>query len=64
MMNDSASKHAIVYAIRYAIDIDYWQNNDILNIVVKNHLREVGELLRRAYITKDSILCVENCSEG
>jgi hypothetical protein len=32
--------------------------------VAKNHLREVGELLRRASITKDSNLCVQNCSEG
>ena len=63
------SQHIIVYAIGYAIDyaIGYaikWQNRDILNIVLKNHLREVGELLRRASISKDSNLCVKNCSEG
>jgi hypothetical protein len=37
--------------------------DDILNIVAKIHLREVGELLRRAS-TKDSNLCEQNCSEG
>jgi hypothetical protein len=41
-----------------------WQNNDILNIVAKNNLRKVGELLRRASISKDTNLCVKNCSEG
>ena len=41
------SQHAIVYAISYAIDYEIgyaikWQNRDILNIVLKNHLCEVG----------------------
>ena len=31
---------------------------------VLQNLREVGELLRRASISKDSNLCVKNCSEG
>jgi hypothetical protein len=33
-------------------------------IVSKNHLRKVGELLRRASISKDSNLCVKKCLEG
>ena len=57
------SQHAIVYAIVYAIDYEIgyaikWQNRDILNIVLKNHLREVGELLRRTSIKQRlSFMC-------
>jgi hypothetical protein len=54
---------AIVYTISCTIDYDigyaiWWQNNYIFNIVSKNHLREVGVLLRRASISKDlAALC-------
>ena len=32
--------------------------------MAKNHLREVGELLRRASISKDSNLCVKIARRG
>ena len=59
------SQHAIVYAISYAIDYEIgyaikWQNRDILNIVSKNHLREVGELLRSIYKGKTLIYVLKN----